>query len=87
MPPRLVPEMNEVKKYLLGQPNAIKQIHLQWAQEIKERQPIQAANVNQILQDELGQVFARVLEDAGVFKQTPAGQAAFMHFVNEVGLA
>ena len=87
LPPRLVPEMNEVKKYLLGQPNAIKQIHLQWAQEIKERQPIQAANVNQILQDELGQVFARVLEDAGVFKQTPAGQAAFMRFVNEVGLA
>lgn len=86
LPPRLVPEMNEVKKFLLGQPNAIKQIHKQWAQQIKKRHQIQAANVNQILQDELGQVFARVLEDAGVFKQTSAGQAAFIRFVNEVGL-
>lgn len=86
LPPRLEAELNEVKKFLLNQPNKIANMHLAWAEQIKKRHQITAANVKQILQTELGQVFARVLEDAGVFKQTAMGQAAFMRFVNQVGL-
>lgn len=85
-PPRLKPELLEVKKFLLDQPNRIAPIHLDWAKEISSKYEITNTNVDQILQKELGLVFARVLEDAGVFKQTADGKAAFMRFVKEVGL-
>ena len=85
-PPRLKPELLEVKKYLLDQPNDIAPMHLDWARHIKTKYQINSANVKQILQRELGLVFAHVLADAGVFKQTTEGEAAFMRFVNEVGL-
>lgn len=84
-PPRLKPELLEVKKFLLDQPNRIALIHLDWAKKIKSKYEITSENADQILQKELGLVFARVLEDAGVFKQTADGKAAFMRFVKEVG--
>ena len=85
-PPRLKPELLEVKKFLLNQPNSIAPMHLEWAKEISRKYEVTNANVDQILQKELGLVFARVLEDAGVFKQTLEGKAAFMRFVKKVGL-
>ncbi|BDR60847.1 UDP-glucose--hexose-1-phosphate uridylyltransferase [Lactobacillus xylocopicola] len=87
LPPRLKPELEEVKKFLLDEPNQVAPMHLPWAQQIRARQRINADNVDQILRAELGQIFARVLEDAGVFKRTQAGQTAFMRFVQKVGLA
>lgn len=87
LPPRLKREMLEVKKFLLGQPNKLVQSHSQWAKHIKAEHQITADNVDLILKNELGHVFVRVLEDAGVFKQTQSGQAAFMRFVQQVGLA
>ena len=35
--------------------------------------------------DEVGAVFARVLEDAGVYKRTDAGRAAFLRFAAAIG--
>jgi len=35
-------------------------------------------------EQEIGEVFAAVLEDAGVFKRTDEGMAAFMRFVEEL---
>ena len=37
-----------------------------------------------ILQKEIGVVFAKVLEDAGVYKRDEAGQKAFLRFVEAV---
>ena len=37
------------------------------------------------LRDEIGMVFSHVLENAGVFKQDEAGQAAFLRFAVSVG--
>ena len=34
-----------------------------------------------ILKEEVGQVFVKVLEDAGVYKCTPEGRAAFRRFI------
>ena len=34
-----------------------------------------------ILQEEIGKVFVRVLEDAGVYKCTPEGREAFDRFL------
>ena len=41
---------------------------------------IDAGNIDKILQDEIGEVFMHVLEDAGVYKQTQEGQKAFDRF-------
>ena len=41
--------------------------------------------MDQILRDEVGKVFAQVLEHAGVYKRDEAGQAAFLRFVESVG--
>ena len=45
----------------------------------KDRERIDA-----ILREEVGRVFVRVLEDAGVFKRTPEGYAAFDRFLRGV---
>ncbi len=46
--------------------------------------PIEIAieeNLHAIVQKEIGFVFAKVLECAGVYKRTPEGQAAFKKFL------
>jgi UDPglucose--hexose-1-phosphate uridylyltransferase len=45
---------------------------------------VTAENFDEILQDEIGKVFMHVLEDAGVYKRTPEGQAAFDRFINSL---
>ena len=42
-------------------------------------------NVWSILQEEVGKVFARVLEDAGVYKCDERGRRAFAGFLPSVG--
>ena len=87
LPPRLKDELIEVKKYLLGDPNKIADYHLPWAKDIKKKHSsLTKENVEEVLQEELGKVFARVLQDAGVFKRDVKGQAAFIRFVGHVGL-
>ena len=58
--------------------------HADWAEELKTRYTFTADNVEGILQDEVGKVFARVLQDAGVYKCTPEGRAAFQSFIASV---
>mgnify|MGYP003002311616 FL=1 len=58
--------------------------HADWAEELKTRYTFTAENVEGILQDEVGKVFARVLQDAGVYKCTPEGRAAFQKFIASV---
>ena len=45
---------------------------------------INADNIDKILKDEIGIVFSKVLEDAGVFKRDKQGQDAFIKFINTV---
>ena len=87
LPPRLKTELEEVEKYLLGKENAIADYHLEWADQLKEKYPnVKEEEVNSVVQHEVGQVFAGVLEDAGVYKNTPFGHEAFMRFVKSVGI-
>ena len=88
LPPRLKEEVEQVAAYLVGEDVSIADYHQEWADELKESHPdlkdkIQALN---IVQESVGKIFARVLEDAGVYKQTEEGQAAFMRFVEQVGI-
>lgn len=81
LPARLKTELVEVKKYLLDQPNTIAASHKPWADQLKAQQTWTEANADAQLNDAVGHVFARVLEDAGVFKRDEAGRAAFSRFV------
>lgn len=82
LPPRLKPELREVEKYLLDEANNIADYHIPWADKIKAGHSIDAANVHRIVEKEVGKVFARVLEDAGVFKRDATGQAGFATFID-----
>ena len=40
--------------------------------------------MDEILKEEVGLVFEKVLEDAGVYKCTPKGRQAFKRFIESV---
>ena len=54
--------------------------HADWAEELQSRYRFTPENGMSILQEEVGKVFAQVLEHAGVYKCTPEGRAAFRRF-------
>lgn len=58
--------------------------HADWVDEWRNNYDITAENVNQILKDEIAKVFVKVLECAGVYKRTEAGQSAFKKFVSSL---
>lgn len=88
LPPRLKAELAEVEKFLLGQDSQVVDYHQPWAESLKTAHPdVTEETVEQVVRESVGQIFARVLEDAGVYKRTPEGQAAFLRFVEFVGLA
>ncbi len=59
-------------------------LHADWANEFKKNYTITAENVDEIIRAEVGKVFAKVLEHAGVYKRDEKGKAAFLKFVDEV---
>lgn len=87
LPPRLKEEVEQVAAYLVGEDVSVADYHQEWAYELKESHPglTDKAQALEIVQESVGKIFARVLEDAGVYKQTEEGQAAFMRFVEQVG--
>ncbi len=88
LPPRLKAELAEVEKFLLDQDSQVAAYHQPWAESLKTAHPdVTEETVEQVVRESVGQIFARVLEDAGVYKRTPEGQAAFLRFVEFVGLA
>ena len=60
--------------------------HADWAEEFipKYEGKINKENVDEILKTEIGKVFVKVLEDAGVFKRDKKGREYFMKFIESV---
>lgn len=58
--------------------------HAPWVEELMLRHNFTPENTAAILQEEVGQVFAKVLEHAGVYKRTEDGRKAFLRFVEAV---
>jgi len=57
--------------------------HADWAEDILKKYPdFNKENSDEILKKETGIVFSKVLEDAGVYKRTPEGKAAFQRFID-----
>ena len=90
LPSRLKAEMAELEQALVartpaGQYGEAIQKHAEWAGEVLARHPeLDAGNVHAIVQEEIGHVFAQVLEDAGVYKRNEAGHAGFVRFLESV---
>ena len=56
--------------------------HAQWVKEfLPKYDHLDKDNIEEVLHKEVGNVFVHVLEDAGVYKCTEEGRAAFMRFV------
>ncbi len=56
--------------------------HIDWVRDfVPKYSEINQENVMDILQEEIGQVFVKVLEDAGVYKCTKEGREAFDRFI------
>ena len=86
LPARLKEELELLEEYILAgkdiSSNEKIAKHETWVKEILEKYPeINAGNIHEILQKEVGLVFVHVLEDAGVYKCTPEGRENFMHFI------
>lgn len=88
LPARLKSEMAELKSCLLDgrDPAEVPELvkHADWAKEILTRRTFTAETADEILNEEIGQVFIGCLEDAGVYKCTAAGREAFLRFVNSI---
>ena len=89
LPSRLKTEMAAVSEAILAgkdlRSDPLTASHADWVEEFLPRYPkITAENVESILHHEIGVVFGRVLEDAGVYKCTEEGREAFMLFLKSV---
>ena len=86
LPARLKDELELLASYILEgrdpAENEMLKKHADWVKEFLPKYgDINENNVMDILQEEVGQVFVKVLEDAGVYKCTPEGRAAFKKFL------
>ena len=88
LPARLKGELSRLGEVLVsgGDPGADEELakHVLWAAELRERHTFTAENVEGILRDEVGKVFAQVLEHAGIFKCDEQGREAFLRFTVSV---
>ena len=89
LPARLKDEMALLQKAMLEnrdlRADEVLEKHADWADEIKAKySDINEENIENIIKTEIGIVFAKVLEHAGVYKRTEDGIAAFKRFAEAV---
>ena len=86
LPSRLKKEMAMLKDAILKGKDisGIEEIskHTDWVNEFTEKySSINEENIDEILHQEIGEVFLNVLKDAGVFKRNESGKKAFRKFI------
>ncbi len=88
LPARLRKELAGVKQALLEgkdlREDPVLAKHADWAEQLKSRHSFTPENADRILEQEVGEVFRRILENCGVYKRTPEGRAAFLRFIDGV---
>lgn len=87
LPARLKEEMELLKEYILENKeittNEKIEKHASWVAEFLPSYPqLNAENIDRILEEEVGKVFVKVLEDAGVYKCKEKGRRDFLRFLN-----
>ena len=88
LPSRLKKELSDLAEAAwkgadISQDEAL-QKHADWLEALKKEYTFTQENALDILLQETGKVFAAVLEDAGLYKNTAEGKAAFRRFVDYV---
>ena len=87
LPARLKNEMQQLADVLVTKgvsavrSDPVLEKHADWAEKFCTERDVNADNVHEVIRDEIGKVFAKVLEHAGVYKRTPEGETAFDRFV------
>ena len=90
LPARLKGELEELADAIVKgediRANETLEKHADWVDEFMAEykaagKTVDASNVEEVLQQEVGKVFCKVLEDAGVFKCTEEGLAEFRRFI------
>ena len=86
LPARLKKELAELEDAILNDCplNGELEKHKSWVEELKQTHNFTADNISCVLKMEVGKVFAKVLEHAGVYKRTIAGRSAFERFIEYV---
>ena len=88
LPSRLKQELTDLAEAIVAgrdiAADAALEKHADWVAELEQRYTFTEGNALEIILQETGKVFAEVLEDAGVYKNTPEGRAAFARFVDVV---
>ena len=85
LPSRLKNEMDLLKKAILSGADLYKDEtlakHADWAYAFMKEQTVTEENIDKVVENEIGKVFAEVLVHAGVYKCTEEGRKAFDRFV------
>ncbi|MCH1982065.1 UDP-glucose--hexose-1-phosphate uridylyltransferase [Ruminococcus sp. OA3] len=89
LPSRLKAEMEQLAQAILDNRNvrgdSVLEKHADWVEEFLPSYPdVNRDNIHEILRREIGRVFREVLEDAGVYKRTEEGNAAFLRFIEKL---
>ncbi len=88
LPARLNKEMTLLKETILAggdlRADETLQKHADWAEDFLGRRSVTAENIDEVIREEIGRVFAEVLVHAGVYKCDEAGRAAFDRFIAAV---
>lgn len=88
LPARLKKEMQLLETAVLEGKNLrddeVLEKHAAWAEKWQAENEVTAENIHEIVQREIGKVFAKVLECAGVYKRTEDGMKAFDRFIETI---
>ncbi|MBQ6890051.1 MAG: UDP-glucose--hexose-1-phosphate uridylyltransferase [Oscillospiraceae bacterium] len=86
LPSRLKDELAQVEEAILMDEPLTGDLekHAQWVADMKARCTFTPENTGMILKMEVGKIFTKVLEHAGVYKRNPDGAAAFDRFIHYV---
>ena len=88
LPSRLKNEMALLKKAILSntdlESDSVLSKHAAWVESFKDKYEFTEENISEILRNEIGKVFSKVLEHAGVYKRNADGQEGFERFINSI---
>ena len=88
LPSRLKKELTDLAQAIVDgkdiRADEVLNKHADWVEELKKTYTFTSENAMDIILQETGRVFSKVLEDAGVYKNTAEGREGFKRFAAEV---
>lgn len=83
LPGRLQSELQTVMQFLHGDQVTVAPQHQHWAQQLQRQYGlVSLSQARDVVHQELGNTFAKILANTSVFKQNKTGRQAFLRFIN-----